>query len=217
MKIIYLFFTKMLLRLHAKAYSMAGRLAVKSEGGLHPKHRLTRYHDFFVNHIQAGQRVLDIGCGCGQVILKTASQKKVGFTGVDISEGNIKSAREFLKGFPDVVLVCADIWKYEAAAGFDVIIMSNVLEHLKNRTELLRSLTVKFKPAFFLIRIPMLERDWMVPYKKELGIEWRLDQTHETEYTESEIRKELGDAGLEIESISFRWSEMYIKAVPQKG
>ena len=32
--------------------------------GEHPKHKLTRYHDFFIEHIADGAHVLDVGCGC---------------------------------------------------------------------------------------------------------------------------------------------------------
>ncbi|HFB97737.1 MAG TPA: hypothetical protein ENJ62_01220, partial [Bryobacterales bacterium] len=36
-------------------------------GGEHPKHRLIKYHDFFIRRISGGQRVLDVGCGYGAV------------------------------------------------------------------------------------------------------------------------------------------------------
>src|SRR4029077_18129635 len=39
--------------------------AIAYEGGVHPKHRLTRYHDFFVGRVRPGERVLDIGSGKG--------------------------------------------------------------------------------------------------------------------------------------------------------
>jgi len=187
------------------------------EGGLHPKHRLTRYHDFFVEHVQPGQRILDVGCGNGQVILKIASQKKCRVVGVDIEEVNIVIARKCLKNVREVELVSSDIRDYSGNGRFDVIIMSNVLEHLAGRVELLKSLVSKFNPDCFLVRVPMFERDWTVPYKKELGLNWKLDSTHETEYTETELRAELESAGLQVETILFRWSEMYLKAVPKNG
>ena len=37
------------------------------ESGIHPKHRLTDYHNFFVDNITNGQSVIDIGCGYGAV------------------------------------------------------------------------------------------------------------------------------------------------------
>jgi hypothetical protein len=43
-------------------------------GGVNPKHRLTRYHDFFVDRIAPDSRVLDIGCGVGAVALGIAER-----------------------------------------------------------------------------------------------------------------------------------------------
>lgn len=203
-----------LLKTHNSLYKLLSLLAIKAENGLHPKHRLTRYHDFFVNNIKSGDTVLDVGCGNGQVLLKVASRVEGCFKGVDISANNIKAAKVSLGNIPNVELVCSDIWEYEDNSQFDVIIMSNVLEHLENRPKLLNRLVRKFRPKRMLIRVPMFERDWLVPYKKEFGVEWRLDSTHETEYTDIEMRQELAEAGLQIESIAFRWSEIYIKAVP---
>jgi hypothetical protein len=69
---------------------------------------------------------------------------------------------------------------------------------LDRRPELLKHLNEEFKPNKFLIRVPMFEREWLVPYKRELGIEWRLDLTHRIEYTEGELRDELLNAGMNI-------------------
>jgi len=206
----------LLLRINDLSYKVVVRLIVALEGGVHPKHRLTRYHNFFVENILAGQSVLDVGCGSGKVIEKIIAKAQNHVTGVDIAPANIQAARLGLKGVSNVELVCIDIWRFSAPKNFDVIVMSNVLEHLKERAKLLKYILDSFNPKYFLIRVPMYERDWLVPYKKELGFEWRLDPTHETEYTEKEMRQELSAAGLVVESISFRWSEMYVKAVPER-
>lgn len=205
---------KWLLRLHSALYSYIGACAIICEGGIHPKHRLTHYHDFFTSNIYPNDTVLDVGCGNGQVLAKIAVRTLVCCKGVDISAENILEAKKNLKGYPTADVVCADIWKYSEKNKYDVIVMSNVLEHLTNRPELIRHLTHSFNPKCFLIRVPMIERDWIVPYKKEMAVEWRLDATHEIEYTEAEVRQELADAGLSVASISFSWGEMYIKAVP---
>ena len=64
-------------------------------------------------------------------------------------------------------------------------------------------------PSRFLIRVPVFERDWRVPLKRELGVEWRLDPTHETEYTLESFEKEMAAAGLRITYQEVRWGEIW--------
>ncbi len=40
--------------------------------------------------------------------------------------------------------------------------------------------------------------EWLVPYKKELDIEWRLDSTHKNEYRKDEFQDELVKTNLVI-------------------
>ena len=72
---------------------------------------------------------------------------------------------------------------------FDVIILSNVLEHIENRIEFLQK--IKNLAPKILIRVPMINRDWITLYKKELGVEWRLDKTHYIEYTLESSKQKL--------------------------
>lgn len=208
------FLRSLFVALNQVSYRAIVRLATAMEGGDHPKHRLTRYHDFFIENVADGQRVLDVGCGTGRVLQKIAAKVKSPVVGVDISKDNCAKATANLSGVANASVICADIYSYSEEGGYDVIILSNVLEHLQNRVGILAQLLSRFRPHYFLIRIPMYERDWLVAYKKELGKEWRLDSTHVTEYTEESLRRELSDASLRIESIRFRWGEMYVKAVP---
>ena len=53
--------------------------------GIHPKHRLTRYHEFFVDRIGEKARVLDIGCGYGEVARAIArARPNASVAGVEI-------------------------------------------------------------------------------------------------------------------------------------
>jgi hypothetical protein len=67
----------------------------------------------------------------------------------------------------------------------------------------------------FLIRVPLIDRDWITLYKQELGLEYRLDPTHFTEYTEDQLIEELNSAGLSIRSSRIRYGELY--AVVEKN
>jgi len=55
----------------------------------------------------------------------------------------------------------------------------------------------------------LFERDWRVPLKKELGVEWRLDTTHETEYTLESFKEEIANAGLSITHLEVQWGEIW--------
>jgi len=99
---------------------------------------------------------------------------------------------------------------------FDVIMLSNVLEHIEKRIEFLRKILRSIKPKRLIIRIPLFERDWRVPLKKELGIDYRLDPTHYIEYTQEGYFEELHQAGLKATNTEFRWSEIWSVVKPLK-
>ena len=66
-----------------------------------------------------------------------------------------------------------------------------------------------YNPRSILIRVPLYERDWKVPFKEELGVDWRLDPTHETEYTIATFTDEIKDTGLCISSLEVHWGEIW--------
>jgi len=109
-----------------------------------------------------------------------------------------------------------DITRDRAPGVFDVVVVSNVLEHLTDRAALLRRWAEWYGgaggAARFLVRVPAFDRDWRVPFKKSLGVEWRLDVTHETEYTLTELRAELEEGGLEVEELVANWGEYWVSA-----
>lgn len=82
-----------------------------------------------------------------------------------------------------------------------------MLEHIENRVEFLKK--VKGLAPRILIRIPMIDRDWITFYKKELGIEWRLDKTHCTEYSLESLNKELEESDLKLNEFSIQFGEIW--------
>lgn len=196
---------KLALRLHSLAYKLASKFAIKAEGGLHPKHRLMNYHQFFLDHISSSDRVLDIGCGNGALAYDLAG-KVAHVVGIDTNEKNrvawqTRFARENLE------YRVADATTFAPQEIFDVVVLSNVLEHIEHRVEFLKR--IKHLAPLFLIRVPMIDRDWITLYKKELGVEYRLDTTHYTVYTLENFTEELLNAGLVIQSYSIQFGEIW--------
>jgi len=105
-------------------------------------------------------------------------------------------------------------YNYEALEPITVVTLSNVLEHIEHRVEFLTKIInqVKWKDDMnkrLLIRVPMLDRDWISVYKKNMGVEWRLDKTHFTEYTMDSFENEMKKAHIKILEISVKFGEVY--------
>lgn len=204
---------RFLFRLDAALYPLHGQQAIAYDGGIHTKHRHMCYHDFFINRIQAKARVLDIGCGIGAVAYDVADKAGAEVVGIDLNAENIAKAQQQY-AHPGVTYQVGDVLKDLPPGAFDVIILSNVLEHLPQRPNFLRQVQHVANPSRILIRVPLFERDWRVPLKRELGVEWRLDPTHETEYTLESFAAEISAANLEIVHQEVRWGEIWAEVMP---
>jgi SAM-dependent methyltransferase len=202
---------RFLFRLDASLYTLQGLQSIRYGGGVHTKHRHIHYHDFFVQHVRAGERVLDIGCGIGAVAYDLAAKAGAEVTGIDQHAPYLEQARQQY-AHPRVRYLLGDARSDLPAERFDVIVMSNVLEHLEQRVAFLREVQARYQPARWLIRVPVFERDWRVPLKKELGLDYRLDPTHFIEYTQETFAAELGQAGLAITHQEVRWGEIWAEA-----
>lgn len=201
---------KFLFALDDVLYSFEGQEAVRYGKGLHTKHKHTRYHDFFVQRTEPGSRVLDVGCGNGALAYDLATQvADVSVYGIDIKPKNIEIAQQHY-AHDHITYICGDACHaLSDALQVDVIILSNVLEHLEQRVEFLHTLQERYHPRKFLIRVPLFDRDWRVPLKDELGLDYRLDPTHCIEYRQDEFLQELKHAGLSITYQQVNWGEIW--------
>lgn len=204
---------RFLFRLDNRLYEYQSRLAKAYGQGEHPKHRLTRYHDFFVAHAKRDERILDVGCGQGHLAFALASRAGALVTGIDLSLENIERAK-LLFSHPNLTFLAGDALNALPSGPFDTVVLSNVLEHLPQRPEFLRRLMATTGARRVLLRVPMFERDWRVPLKQELGMEWRADPTHETEHTHLAFVEDLAAASLAIIQEEIRWGEIWAVAVP---
>lgn len=202
---------RFLFRLDAALYEMEGRAAIAYGDGLHTKHRHLHYHDFFVDRIGAGERVLDIGAGIGAVARAVAERSGAEVVALELVREKVQEARRRFR-HDRVRYVHGDATESLPDGPFDVVLLSNVLEHLADRAAFLERTMAASGASRALVRVPLFERDWRVPLKRELGVEWRLDPTHETEYTVEQLRAELEEAGLAVRALEVRWGEIWAEA-----
>ena len=203
-----------ILRLHSWCYRWAGKLAVVLNGGVHPKHRILCYKEWFVDNIEPGWTVLDIGCNTGMLV-SMLSEKAAFVYGVEINPEHIRVA-ESQRVKDNIEYICADAvtHDYRGCRPIDCVTLSNVLEHVDHRVDFLRRLVRQLRWADenhkrFLVRVPLIDREWIVFYKRELGLNWRLDPSHCIEYTLEEFTEELREAGVMTRRVHIRFGEIY--------
>ena len=173
--------------------------------GIHPKHAIMKYHDFFVQNVRPTDRILDVGCGKGEVAYSVA-QKAALVVGVDISKKSIERAQKKYQQ-PNLKFIVGDALSDSFTEKYDAIILSNVLEHIEHRVDFLKKLSA-IAPTI-LIRVPMITRDWISVYKKQEGFEYRLDDTHFIEFDRNTFKNEVQQAGLKIDSLDVNFGELY--------
>jgi 2-polyprenyl-3-methyl-5-hydroxy-6-metoxy-1,4-benzoquinol methylase len=181
---------------------------VEYANGIHVKHRLMKYHDFFVDRILPNEKVMDLGCGYGAVAHSVASRTGAQVTGIDLNPKNIAQAKANYK-LANLTFIEGDVFKDLPNETFDTIVFSNVLEHIEHRVDFLTTVQEQLTPKRWLIRVPMFNRDWRVPLRQELGITYFSDGTHFTEYTRESFEQEMQEAQLTITHIQINWGEIW--------
>lgn len=205
---------RLVMKVHNFLYDLSGSLAIVANGGKHPKHRLLRYQEWFCDRIEPDWVVIDVGSNTGSMAAMLARKARYVF-GIEIvplladkaRRAHVADNLEFLTGD-------ATTFDYSGCRPIDCVTLSNVLEHIRGRVEFIVMLRQRLpwrdpNRCNFLIRVPTIERDWFAPYKKEFGIEYRLDRTHEIEYSQAQFFEEVHAAGLAVEHFEVRFSEFY--------
>jgi SAM-dependent methyltransferase len=183
--------------------------ALAHGGGVHPKHRLMRYHEFFIDRIGDQDRVLDIGCGYGAVARSIArARPNARIVGVDNDRGRLGQARAS-DNPANLTFVEADATKSVPVGPWDVVVLSNVLEHIADRVGFLKALMATTGAHRFLIRVPLFERDWKLPMRREVGANYYSDPDHKIEHSLAEFSAEITGAGLSPSETVLMWGEIW--------
>jgi SAM-dependent methyltransferase len=205
---------KTILRSHNLCYRLAGQYASILNGNTHPKHYILKYKEWFLENIEPGWNVLDIGSNTG--LLPCILAEKAGFVyGIEIKDEYVAIAR-MQNARNNITYICADVTSYDYNLLNDIncVTISNTLEHIENRVECLKRIVSKInwaekKSKTLLFRIPQFDREWLVVYKKEMGIEYSLDPSHYIEYTLEQFKDELKQANITVKKVDIRFGEIY--------
>ena len=205
---------KPILKLHGICYKLIGNMAIQLNDGVHPKHRIMQYKEWFLDNIKDDYVVLDVGCNTG-MMPKVMSKKAKFVYGIEIEKKHIEVAQDLRKK-DNVEYICADAttYDYSECMPIDIVTLSNVLEHIEHRVDFLKKLIKQITwknidNKQLLIRVPMIDREWIAIYKKELGVDYRLDATHFTEYTFQSFSKEMTQSGVMILNHHVVFGEIY--------
>jgi len=129
--------------------------------------------------------------------------------GVDRDDGRLAEARA--ADNPDnLSFVKTDVCDSLPDGPWQAVVLSNVLEHIEDRVSFLKAILQNAKPERVLIRVPHFERDWKMPMRKELGLNYFSDAEHFIEHRLDELQTELAEAGLRPMVTHTLWGEIWM-------
>jgi SAM-dependent methyltransferase len=165
--------------------------------------------DFSRIPLRAGMRLLDAGCGRGRHLCEPFRTPGVDVAGVDLNRGDLGTARGYLSLMSGEksgrwVVAQADVTKLPFAdESFDVVVCSEVLEHIADNRAAVRELVRVLKPGGDLVvTVPRFWPEricWAISraYHQEPGGHIRI-------YRKPELKRLLESAGVRCRGIRYR-------------
>ena len=191
------------------------KLTGKSKEPIHPKHFLTQT-PWFTNYLEREDMVLDLGCGNGQSGIKAAKfAKKV--IGVDINEtllgiAKLSATTSKIKNVKFETANLEKKLKYKKNQ-FDKVIFLDVLEHLKNRDQLLNEIKRVLRPQGLLfLGVPNSQTSWK-KLQRSVGICSFSDPDHKIEFSEEQIIALLKKHGFSIKHFGYGYFDTPLRGL----
>jgi len=173
----------------------------KSRHLIHPKHLVDApWHDWYVEHLEPSDVVLDVGCANGAHTVKAAQRAKR-VVGMDYDVAQLRVARATARalGLDNVRVFAWDLARSFPFPdrSFDAALFLDVIEHLHPRREVLGEIRRVLKPSGrLLVSGPNRDTEWRRRLRAA-GLCAFSDPDHKVEYTEAEFLAELAAGGFE--------------------
>jgi 2-polyprenyl-3-methyl-5-hydroxy-6-metoxy-1,4-benzoquinol methylase len=142
-------------------------------------------------------RLLDLGCGDGYWLRQLSEIVDLELWGLDSNPVRIERARV---AAPRANLACAALEDLTPSRAFDVILLSQVIEHVPDDAALLRRISSLLVPEGTLVLGTTNEGCWL-QYRNFRDAEARSRTDHVHFYREAEITAKIRDASFRIEAI----------------
>ncbi len=191
-----LFLRLILRRIEPRLTWLIDRLAIRANGGLHPKNVFGFRNEFFVSKLNADDVVLDVACGSGALLKRIEANVRSG-VGIDLNppaEAPISERVHWVRA--DVLAF--DYSQLRESSPYTVAIFSHILEHLERPSELLR----RVRAPRVLVCVPS-EENWRAQIKIVYGVNHLSDPTHFCEYTRARLRAVLVESGYRVLEMGF--------------
>lgn len=156
-------------------------------------------HHYFAESDLQKLKVLDIGCGVGTLSLYFASHGAE-VTGIDISERAITIARAAKKAlrFGNVKFQRGELAKGKRE--YDLVICSEVVEHVPNETKFLQDINSNLKKSGWLVLTTPSRNNFL--YQRGFYRKFDAEVGHLRRYTADSIAERVSRSGLTVLSVT---------------
>jgi len=185
-------------RLHQLHVTQQGRYLVERDVHYTLKSSATGSHMQIVGAIPEGSRVLDLGCSQG-LLARPLREKSVRVTGVDTRSPD-RLASELDEYFQRDLEEALEL---PTGRVYDYVVVADVIEHVRNRAQLLRNARRYLKAdGRLLISTPNVAlwfyRLSLLAGRFEYGPRGVLDETHVHLFTQASFQREVEKAGFHV-------------------
>ncbi len=143
--------------------------------------------EFVLSQINAGDRVLDVGCG-EAYLTRMVAKKALSVTGLEIDQRYVDNIDKSVKEMKNVKFVIGDVRDMGPGETYDAAILVHTIEHLEGSASVIGKLS-KFARKI-IVETPDQD-DWLLKLLNDLNVKALGDDKHYKLYNSALLKKEL--------------------------